>query len=115
MRARFFYLRFYDGDACSAGEASGLFGASVRWVDDIVVNYGIRRILDDVDARRDFRGASGDDGRAPSILHSCLDYVTGEGFAETMKRHGITAWGSAQAYRDRHFLEIIRAMGRRGA
>jgi hypothetical protein len=69
-------------------------------IDLCLFSFGIRRFLADVDAGRDYRAAVG-------IVGAVLDFVAGEGFGETMSRHGLLKYDSAQAFRNRYITGAL--------
>jgi hypothetical protein len=76
----------------------------------------VGRILVDVDRNRDhLAGTAGGSGN-PSIVADALDWVTGEGFAETMSflTGGRFEYGSAQHYRERYASQTIPALVKAG-
>ncbi len=58
------------------------------------------KLLNEIDRGRRYEGGS--------IVAAILDWVSGEGFAETFSRHGVDQFPSAHAYRERHIIGLMR-------
>lgn len=98
--ACFFYLRLLDGAAIESGGRREGIGIGPGGIDYLIRTFGVGRFFAEVDRGRCFEGGS--------IIEATLEWVAGEGFAETILRHGIDQYPSAQAYRDRHIVQLTR-------
>jgi len=75
-------------------------------VDNVVELYGVRRILADIDAGRDFS----DSGE--HLVSAALNWVAGEGFQEFFYRHDPEwRWESILEFRNRHIVKALKSIG----
>ncbi|CAG9205749.1 hypothetical protein BGLA2_1720096 [Burkholderia gladioli] len=102
VRHRFFYLHLCAGEQGGSQESRERHSFPAEGVDHVLVAYGIRRFLAEIDSGRDF-GAQG------GIVGSFLNFVANEGFQETFERYECK-YRCARDFRERNLLELLRTL-----
>lgn len=69
----------------------------------IVVAYGLRRFLADIDTGRTYS--------RNNLIGSVLNDVAGQDFADTFEKYDFT-YKSAREFRERHLIELLKGLSR---
>ena len=97
---RFFYLPLLFGEEVGAADNGAGYSFSAKRAEHVIISYGIREFINDIDEGRSFRGEGG-------IIGEALRWASGIGFAEIFSED-VLKYRSARDFKERNLIEALK-------